>query len=122
MALTPIQLELNKYNNIKSPSINCDVLEWWKAHEKEFPLLSQAARKIMSLQPTSCSSERLFSTGGKTVSSQRTKLDSENVHMLVFCKENMPKLTINKWKFSDPEDEEAEEEMDMEEETQAAKQ
>ena len=42
--------------------------------------------------------------------------------MLVFCKENMPKLTINKWKFSDPEEEEAEEEMDMEEETQAAKQ
>ena len=76
----------------------------------------------MSLQPTSCSSERLFSTGGKTVTNYRTKLDSENVQMIVYCKENMPKLTINKWKFSDPEEEEAEEEMDMEEETQAAKQ
>ena len=38
--------------------------------------------------------------------------------MLVYCKENMPKVKITKWKFSDPEEEEAEEELDVEESTE----
>ena len=73
------------------------------------------------MQPTSCSSERTFSTGGKTVTHYRTKLDSENVQMIVYCKENMPKLTIKKWQYTDPEEEDAEEEMDLEEATEATK-
>ena len=79
--------------------------------------MSLAAKKILCIQPTSCSSERTFSTGGKTVSTYRTKLDSENVHMLVYCQENMHKVNIKKWKFTDPEEEDAEEELDVEEST-----
>ena len=117
--LTPLQLEINRYNNIEI-TVNVDILEWWRTHEKEYPLLSRAAKKYLCIQPTSCSSERTFSTGGKTVSSVRTKLDTENVHMLVYCKENMSKLKITKWKYTDVEEEDAEEEMDVVESTEAA--
>jgi hypothetical protein len=116
--LSPLQLEMARYYNSQNPPLTVDVLNWWKEHEREYPLMSKAAKKILCIQPTSCSSERTFSTGGKTVTQYRTKLDSENVHMIVYCKENMPKLTIKKWKFTDPEEEDAEEEMDLEEATE----
>ena len=116
--LTPLQLEMNRYSNI-DVSVHVDILQWWKTHEREYPLLSRAAKKYLCIQPTSCSSERTFSTGGKTVSSVRTKLDTENVHMLVYCKENMPKVKITKWKYTDVEEEDAEEEMDVVESTEA---
>jgi hypothetical protein len=45
------------------------------------------------------------------VSAKRTRLDPENVHYLVYCKENLPKVKIFKWKYSDPEEEQAEEEI-----------
>ena len=62
---------------------------------------------------SSASSERVFSTGGATVSAKRTRLDPENVHYLVYCKENLPKVKIFKWKYSDTEEEEAEEEISI---------
>lgn len=38
--------------------------------------------------------------------------------MIVYCSENMPKVNIKKWKYTDPEEEDAEEEMDVEESTE----
>ena len=43
----------------------------------------------LAIQATSCANERTFSTGSNTVTCRRTKLDPENVHMIVFCKDNL---------------------------------
>ncbi len=45
------------------------------------------------------------------MSAKKTRLDPENVRYLVYCKENLPKVKIFKWKYSDPEEEDAEEEI-----------
>ena len=111
--LSPIQLELNTYMKLDLPR-GMHVLNFWKLHEKDLPLLSKAARQLLCIQATSCSSERAFSTGGLTVTAKRTKLDPENVHMLVYCKENLQKVTIRKWLLSDEEEEAAEGEIEIE--------
>ena len=116
-AISPMQLEMNRYlNHIDLPPANCDVLKWWKDHCKEFPLLAKCARKYLCIQASSASSERTFSTGGSIVSYKRTKLDVENVHMLVYCKDNLSKVEISSRVYEDQEEEEAEEEFVFEDE------
>ena len=113
-----MQLEMNRYlNPADRPSANCDILKWWKEHCKEFPLLAKCARKYLCIQASSASSERTFSTGGSIVTYKRTKLDVENVHMLVYCKDNLSKVEITSRIYEDEEEQEAEEEF-LEDETQ----
>ena len=52
------------------------------------------------------------------VSAKRTKLDPENVHFLVYCKENLHKVKIFKWKYRDEEEETAEEKITENESTE----
>jgi len=119
-AISPMQLEMNRYLNPAAadrPSANCDILKWWKEHCKEFPLLAKCARKYLCIQASSASSERTFSTGGSIVTYKRTKLDVENVHMLVYCKDNLSKVEITSRIYEDEEEQEAEEEFLEDEDT-----
>ena len=68
-----------------------DVLKWWKENSEHWPELSKVAKKYLSVQPSSCSAERVFSTWGNTVTAKRTRLNPKNVKMVVYCKENLPK-------------------------------
>ncbi len=108
-AISPLELEVNRYQTMSDiPPSTVDVLAWWKANAREFPLLAKAARKYLCIQASSASSERVFSTAGATVTYKRTKLDTENVHMLVYCKENLPKVRISSRIYQDEEEAEAE--------------
>jgi hypothetical protein len=82
---------------IKGKVKDVNVLQWWQAREKEWPLLCKVVKQYLCIQASSTSSERTFSTSGNTVTNKRTKLDPENVHMIVYCKENIPKINIQKW-------------------------
>ena len=73
---------------------NLDVLLWWSQHEKLFPMLSKIVRKYFCIEATSCSAERTFSTGGTTVTAKRSKLEPDNVNMLVYLRENLGKNTL----------------------------
>ena len=117
---TPLQTELSKYLYWKEQlftAVSVDILGWWKEHQKVYPLLAKCARKYLACQATSCSSERTFSTGGNTVSYKRTKLDPTNVHMLVYCKDNLPKIQIQKLVLEDNEEKDLEEECQEQSET-----
>ena len=46
----------------------------------------------------------------RTVSMTRTRLAPNNVHMMVYIKENMDKVTLRRLKVHTPEEEEAEKE------------
>ncbi|KAL4131395.1 hypothetical protein QTP88_008711 [Uroleucon formosanum] len=65
-----------------------DPFEWWKSHEKKYPLIAELAKKYLSIPATSVSSERCFSTAGNVVTSKRNCLAPENVNMLVFLYQN----------------------------------
>ena len=73
--------------------------------------LFQVVRKYFCIQSTSCSSERTFSTGGSTVTAKRTKLDPINVNMLVYLRENMNKIKLDKLVLQNKEEEDLEKEL-----------
>lgn len=81
--------ELDRYQAQPDVSIDDEVLMWWKDRESTFPLLSNLARKYLAVLATSTPSERVFSTGGRVISDQRTCLTGDHADKLIF-------LTMNK--------------------------
>ena len=88
--------ELNLYMSIPKSSATIDILQFWHAHEKQFPSLAKVVKKYMCIQASSSSSERTFSASGNIVTPKRNKLDPENVNLLVYLKENLGKVKIPK--------------------------
>jgi hypothetical protein len=93
---TPLESELARFTSKSNESQeiphDVDVLSWWRDHEKVYPLLAKGDKKYVAIQASSCASERTFSIGANTVTAKRTKLDPQNVHMLVFCHENLKRM------------------------------
>ena len=110
-AESPMTTELNLYMSIPKSSATIDILQFWHAHEKQFPSLAKVVKKYMCIQASSSSSERTFSASGNIVTPKRNKLDPENVNLLVYLKENLGNIKIPKLPpKSDKEDSEDEEE------------
>ncbi|XP_039520337.1 E3 SUMO-protein ligase ZBED1-like [Pimephales promelas] len=77
---TPKELahaEVVKYRDTASLNLGGMVLEWWKSHQTEFPLLANLAKTYMCIPGTSVPSERVFSTAGDIVNSERSVLSPE---------------------------------------------
>ena len=64
-------------------------LEWWKANQREYPLLAKLAMLYLCVPGTSVPSERVFSTAGDIVTAQRSRLTSEHVDQLLFLQKNL---------------------------------
>jgi len=69
--------------------LNTNPLLWWKANELKYPILSKLSQRYLCVPATSVASERVFSSGGDLVSTQRSCLHSENVGKLPFLKKNL---------------------------------
>ncbi len=72
-------------------------MKWWKEHCLLFPILSQLARKYLSIPATSAASERVFSKGGRIVTKLRSSLKEDNVSDLVILKGSWNH--VEKWKI-----------------------
>ena len=55
-----------------------------------FPLLSSVIKYVLAISASSATSERVFSNGGRTVTSSRTNLDEDKVEDLVYLSLNLP--------------------------------
>lgn len=73
---------------IPVPLTSCP-LKWWKEKSHIYSMLAPLAKAYLAVPATSVPSERVFSTAGDIVSSQRSQLLPENVDMLIFLKKNM---------------------------------
>ena len=65
-----------------------DVLQWWGLNGVRFPILAKIAQSILYMQPTSVSSENVFSTAGNIVTKKRSSLEPSLVDALVFLSHN----------------------------------
>lgn len=61
-----------------------EILQWWRIHASELPLLALVVKKLYSGCATSVTSERIFSLSGNIVSKKRSSLRPELINMLVF--------------------------------------
>ena len=78
--------EIDRYLLLPAPRIEIDVMQWWKNHANEFPVLSTIAIDMLSFQPTSVSCERLFSISGFTTKGSRNRLDPSTLDELLCLK------------------------------------
>ena len=61
-------------------------LVFWKANQKNLPLLSKLARMIHCIPATTASVEREFSTGGLVMSERRSSINPQNVNNILFLR------------------------------------
>ncbi|XP_062583948.1 E3 SUMO-protein ligase ZBED1-like [Saccostrea cucullata] len=77
---------IETYKSLPPAPFNSDPLQWWKMYEDKCPLVASLARKILCIPATSVASERIFSTAGDIVSSQRACLKPCHMDKLIFLK------------------------------------
>ena len=76
-------LELDNYLNSPRSQPNIDILQWWKTHQKVYPILSLIARDILCVSATSVPAERMFSEAAQVVTKLRTLLNDDKITALI---------------------------------------
>ncbi|KAK1260451.1 hypothetical protein QJS04_geneDACA013374 [Acorus gramineus] len=66
---------------------NFDLLQWWKAHEVTFPVLSIMARDLLTPPVSTVALESSFSTSGRILSERRTRLAASSLEALICLKD-----------------------------------
>ena len=80
--------EIEKYRKFETPDIVINSYEWWKQNEKNFSILTQLAKKYLTIQAYSVDIERLWFHAGNIVTEKRNNLSSEHVNQLIYLYEN----------------------------------
>jgi hypothetical protein len=66
-----------------NPSVELDILGWWKTNSTRHPILARIAREVLAIPATTVASESAFSTSGRVVSDHHTSLTLKMVEALV---------------------------------------
>ena len=62
-------------------STNFLILDWWKRHASQYPILSLIAKQIFSTPCSTVVVEQAFGAGGNILDEHRSRLSSESVEM-----------------------------------------
>lgn len=99
--LTAIEREMDIWNHVipRTKETKVEMLSFWKKQASNLPLLSWLAKKILCIPVSSASSERVFSEGGRVISSARTLLNPDTAEDLIWMHQNYDELAplINHW-------------------------
>ena len=83
-----VHAEYTKYLDVPCMEPDGNPLEFWKINGFLYPHVGNFAKAMLAIPATSVASERVFSTAGNIISSQRACLLPENANMLIFIKHN----------------------------------
>jgi len=95
--ISPLEVEWKLYESMPKPKkavATYEVLNWWKANQAKLPKLSLCARQWLCVPVSSAPAERAFSDATNLVSCKRTKLNGDNIEMLLFIKQNIDKVNM----------------------------
>jgi hypothetical protein len=87
--LPAVEDEITSYFLMPIARENKNPLDWWKAKQEIFPILSIIAKKYLGIPATSVASERLFSDAGNHITAKRNSLDPGLLEKMIFLKRNM---------------------------------
>lgn len=71
--------ELARYKALKVPAGHSPSLAFWRESSKDYPLLSEVARRVLCISASSAQSERDFSSVGRTITDARSSLSARKV-------------------------------------------
>ncbi|XP_038639490.1 E3 SUMO-protein ligase ZBED1-like isoform X1 [Scyliorhinus canicula] len=80
--------EISNFQTSEASSLCQDPLQWWKTHHTQYPLLANAARKLLAVPATVVPANWIFTEAGDGIYSKRSALAPEHVDMLVFMHGN----------------------------------
>ncbi len=83
-----IEMEWIRFQSMPVLKLDQNPLIWWEQHAPVLPLISNCARKYLSIPASSAPVERLFSMAGLTVTKKRASLKPSLVNDLVFLNES----------------------------------
>ena len=78
--------EISNYWNFATASTDTSPLDWWKAHEAEYPLLSKLAQDFLSIMATSVPCEQLFFIAGLVITKSRNRLSGNSAREILCLK------------------------------------
>ena len=82
------QAEIGRYQTaVVTPDKT--ILIWWKENDFFPPNISQLAKKYLAIPASSISSERVFSLAGALVNKKRSRLNGDNIDMIITLNKNM---------------------------------
>ncbi|XP_042950315.1 zinc finger BED domain-containing protein RICESLEEPER 2-like [Carya illinoinensis] len=85
----PIKLDLDVYLEEgvyiceEGTDAKFDALEWWKANNLKYKILSKMTRDILAIPISTVASESTFNAGGRVIDSYRASLSIETVQILL---------------------------------------
>jgi hypothetical protein len=85
VASSSLVSELDRYLALQIDE-ETEPLLWWRAHTKEYPIISNMARDYLTIQATSVPSEQAFSIAGNTISKTRNRLLPETARACLCMK------------------------------------
>ena len=85
--------ELEEYLRKPRTASSEDILDWWRTHETEYPILSKMSRDFLSIPATSLPAERLFSKASLVIRKHRNRLSDESARWLL-CINSLSKKLI----------------------------
>ena len=71
--------ELARYKALKVPAGHSSLLAFWRESSKDYPLLSEVARRVLCISASSAQSERDYSSVGRTITDARSSLSARKV-------------------------------------------
>jgi len=71
--------ELDRYFNAEFLDVPLNLNQFWRANEQNFPKISKAARRILSIPASTAENERAFSRLRRIFSDERVLLTSDSI-------------------------------------------
>ena len=87
--MSRIEEELKAFRSTALPDPDHTVLQWWREHKADFPLLAELARMVLAVPASQIECERVFSAAGLLTQHLRNRMGVENMSIQVFLLKNM---------------------------------
>jgi hypothetical protein len=89
MLISRVEEELRAFRSTCVPDDEHIMLEWWRGHNPDFPLVAELARIVLAVLASQIECERVFSAAGLITQNLRNRMGVENMSVQVFLVKNM---------------------------------